>query len=119
MEERLNTGSRTLTALQCGDHDSLQEPPKNEKAGRWSKTAQIIEVGNHDTYILKVDASIRLTSRFLRKITTFSSTIKDKANALPQPYQFQQPQPTQFDQPQRASAPSLPAGAGASPVLVL
>ena len=117
MEERLNTGSRALPPLQCGDHVSLQDPAKNGKAGRWSKTAQVLEVGDHDTYTLKVDGSNRLTSRnrrFLRKITPFSTTIQDMPTTLFQPSQVTQAQPTQVPQPASAQ-PQTPSAQPQTP----
>ena len=82
-------------------------------AGRWSKTGLVIEVLDHETYLLRVDGSSRQTKRnrrFLRKITPFPSLIQGTPS-VPQPPPFVPPKPpiTVTPVPVPASQPQQPA----------
>lgn len=79
MEDVLQHGAKTLPPLSNGDFVAVQDQQaKNGKAGRWTKSGQIVEVLPHDSYLVKVHGSRGVTQRnrrFLRKISPFSPII--------------------------------------------
>ena len=77
--EQLTTGSKLLPPLQCGDHVAIQDQSQPSKPGRWTRTGSVVELCGHDSILVKVDGSSRLTQRnrrFLKKITPYSTLIK-------------------------------------------
>ncbi len=76
-EERLAEHSRDLPQLQMGDTVSIQNQTGNRPT-KWEKTGTVVEVRDHNKYIVKVDGSGRLTMRnrrFLKK--TFDNNMFD------------------------------------------
>ena len=72
-EEALHRGSKQLLPLIEGDLVSVQDQNGNTPR-RWSKTGKILESLGHDSYLIKVDGSNRITKRnrqFLRRIEPF------------------------------------------------
>ena len=56
---------------------------KNGKAGRWTKSGEVLEVLPYNSYLIKIHGSRAVTKRnrrFLRKITPFSPIIPVKAH---------------------------------------
>ena len=81
MAERLTLGSRKLEKLECGDTVVIQDQTQQGKAGRWTKTGEIIEKLPYDSYMVRIDGSRAPTQRnrrFLRKILPFSLITKPK-----------------------------------------
>ena len=72
--ERLLEHTRTLPPLKVGESVYIQNQVGNYPR-RWEKSGIVIEVKQHDQYLVKVDGSGRVTARnrkFLRKFTPFS-----------------------------------------------
>ena len=65
-------GAKQLPPLLEGDHVSIQDQ-SGPTPKRWSKTGTV-ECAGHDSYLIKVDGSQRLTRRncqFLRKLDLY------------------------------------------------
>ena len=78
MAERLTYGSRKLAPLVCGDTVVVQDQTQQGKAGKWTKTGEIVEVLPYDSYVVRIHGSRAPTQRnrrFLRKITPYLSLI--------------------------------------------
>ena len=79
MEHWLRHGSRPLPPLAQGATVVIQDQQANNgKAGRWTKSGEVIEILPHDSYLVKVHGSRAVTKRnrqFLRKITPFQPAI--------------------------------------------
>ena len=56
----LSTGSKQLTPLLEGDTVSVQDQTGNSPR-RWSKTGQVLEFLENDSYLVKVHSSNRIT----------------------------------------------------------
>ena len=84
--ERLSLGTRHIPPLRVGDHVRLQNQigPNPRK---WDKTGRVVEVKQHDQYVVRVDGSGRVTLRnrkFLRQFTpVMPSTIPDASITYP------------------------------------
>ena len=73
MENWLQRGTKQLKALKVGDLVSIQDQTGNTPK-RWSKTGKVIECLEHDSYLVKVDGSNKVTKRnrqFLRRLEPF------------------------------------------------
>ena len=73
--EKWTEHSRTLPALQVGDHVYVQNLVGNHPK-RWERTGTVVEVKQFHQYVVKIDGSGRLTLRnrqHLRKFTPFKS----------------------------------------------
>ena len=73
--EALHQGSRQLPPLIEGDFVSIQDQAGNTPK-RWSKTGRVLEALGHDSYLVKVDGSQRVTKRnrqFLRRVEPFKA----------------------------------------------
>ena len=73
MDETLHLRSRNLPSLRLYDVVSVQDQAGNNPR-RWSKTGRIVEECGHDSYLVKIDGSNRITKRnrqFLRKLAPF------------------------------------------------
>ena len=71
--ERLDTGRGKLEPLVVGDRVRLQNQ-YGTNPGKWDRTGEILQVGEHDQYVVRVDGSNRTTLRnrqFLRKFEPF------------------------------------------------
>ena len=71
--ERLERGTRKMEALGVGDLVYVQEQFGNTPK-KWSKSGTVVEHAGHDSYLVKIDGSGKLTRRnrqFLRKFTPF------------------------------------------------
>ena len=71
MQERLTRGTRPLQPLSIGDHVLIQNQNGNNPR-QWSQTGVIVEIGSHDSYLVSIGGSRKLTRRnrqFLRKIS--------------------------------------------------
>ena len=85
-EEVMSAHSKQLPALQVQDAVSIQDQ-KGHTHRRWSKTGRVMEVLEHDSYMIKVDGSNRLTKRnrqFLRKLSPYQAEM-DEFRPLPPP----------------------------------
>ena len=75
MEDRLTYGSQKLPPLQCHDTVAVQDQTQAGKAGRWTKTGEVIEALPHNSYLVRIHGSRAPTQRnrqFLRKIIPFA-----------------------------------------------
>ena len=73
MENWLQRGTKQLKALKVGDSVSIQDQTGNTPK-RWSKTGKVIECPEHDSYLVKIDGSNKVTKRnrqFLRRLEPF------------------------------------------------
>ena len=78
----LHEHTRSLRRLEVGEIVSIQNQ-KGNKSKRWECTGKIVEVKEHDQYVVKVDGSGRLTTRnrrFLRPIITFKDDLKEQGS---------------------------------------
>ena len=72
-QERLTEHTQRLPPLKVHDHVYIQNQTGNYPR-RWQRTGVVVEVKQHDQYVVKVDGTGRLTLRnrkFLRKFTPF------------------------------------------------
>ena len=86
MAEALTAKSKNLPPLSVHDPVSIQDQTGNTPR-RWSKTGKIVEVLGHDSYLVKVDGSNRITKRnrqFLRKLSPFKIDTDDFSVPAPQ-----------------------------------
>ena len=68
--ERLQANAHVLKPLQVGDIVRIKNQTGSHP-NKWDKTGTVVQVGQNDQYIVKVDGSWRLTLRnrkFLRKM---------------------------------------------------
>ena len=73
--ENLAKGTKPLSSLAVQDIVQVQNQVGNHPS-RWDITGTVVEVKDHDQYVIKVHGSGRLTTRnrkFLKKITPYSS----------------------------------------------
>ena len=104
--EKLDHHCRVLPRLAVGDSVLVQNQVGNHPS-RWDITGVVVEVKEHDQYVVKVDGSGRMTMRnrkFLKKITPYSMTKhfrQDDARAPP-------PVPTAEPPPAEPAAPAGP-----------
>ena len=74
-EEALTKGSKRLPPLIEGDLVSVQDQSGNTPR-RWSKTGRVLESLSHDSYLIRIDGSNKVTKRnrqFLRRIQPFAA----------------------------------------------
>ena len=72
--ERLGQNTKALPRLGVGDCVLIQNQVGNHPS-RWDITGRVVEVKDHDQYVVRVDGSGRLTMRnrrFLRRLTPYS-----------------------------------------------
>ena len=89
MEKWLEHGTRVLPTLSLGDTVVIQDQQSNNgKAGRWTKSGEVVEILPYDSYLVKVHGSRAITKRnrkFLRKMNTFQAanpvTVEEVANS--------------------------------------
>ena len=89
--EKLDKNCRVLPKLALGDTVIVQNQVGNYPS-KWDITGIIVEIKDHDQYVVRVDGSGRMTLRnrkFLRKITPYSMTKhirdSDTSNCSPEP----------------------------------
>lgn len=73
--EALSLGSKQLSPLIEGDLVSVQDQ-SGTTPRRWSKTGKVLEALGHDSYLVRMDGSNRVTQRnrqFLRRIQPFAA----------------------------------------------
>ena len=85
MQDKLTRGSRLLQPLSVGDHVLVQDQHgKNPR--QWSQAGVVVELGSHDSYLVSIGGSRRVTRRnrqFLRKIAPQENTVA-KSDVKPQ-----------------------------------
>ena len=100
--EKLNRNCRILPKLAVGDSVLVQNQVGNHPS-KWDITGIVVEVKEHDQYIVKVDGSGRMTLRnrkFLKKITPYSMTKHFKTSDSDlSPQEASQPSPVPAAQP--------------------
>ena len=85
--ERWEKGAKNLKALEIGDNVYVQEQHGSHPK-KWSKSGIVVEITGHDSYLIKLDGSGKLTRRnrqFLRKFQPFKQTIVDPSTSLSSP----------------------------------
>jgi hypothetical protein len=91
MEKWLQHGARALPPLDCGDTVMVQDQTtKDGKPGRWTKSGVVVEVLPHNSYMIKLLGSLRVTQRnrrFLRKL----APIPAAATSTPAPASTEAP----------------------------
>ena len=73
------TQKPSLPALCTQDSVAIQDQSGNTPR-RWSKTGKVVEILGHDSYLIKVDGSNRLTKRnrqFLRRLSPYKCDADD------------------------------------------
>ena len=89
--EDLSTKATPLQKLIAGDIVFIQDQT-GKTPRQWNKSGKVLEALPHDSYLVKVDGSNRVTQRnrrFLRKFTPFVDKLKqidDARKAVPLPY---------------------------------
>ena len=71
--DQLSTGTKQLSPLKTGDTVMVQDM-SGQKPGKWTKTGQVIEVEDFDSYLVKINGSNNVTKRnrrYLRKIIPY------------------------------------------------
>ena len=89
--ESLNEHAKPLTPLKTGDKCFIQNQTGSNPT-KWHRTGTVVEVADHDQYIVKVDGSGRLTKRnrkFLRSFKPASMTIESAPPTLRQETQVE------------------------------
>ena len=84
--ERLSLGAKQLPTLVIGDIVAVQDMTDPCKPGKWTKTAIVIEILGHESYLLKIHGSNVMSKRnrrHLRKITPYQSVIQDSPQPRP------------------------------------
>ena len=79
--EKLNQHAKPLQPLGVGDRCFVQNQVGNYRT-KWDRTGSVVEVRDHDQYVVKVDGSGRLTKRnrrFLRAFSPASATLREAA----------------------------------------
>ena len=82
-QERLAEHARDLPPLLLGDRVAIQNQT-GRRPSKWERTGTVVEVRDHDKYVMKVDGSGRLTMRnrrFLKKL--FQDNAIFKAQQVP------------------------------------
>ena len=96
--EQLTPGTRHLPPLQV--HDSVQvQNQLGKNPSRWDITGTVVEVKNHDQYVIRVHGSGRLktrTRKFLKKIVPYAS---DYHSSTPTPVIAGDPPTPSIDDP--------------------
>ena len=69
--EKLNQHARPLQPLRVGDRCFVQNQMGNYRT-KWDRTGSVVEIRDHDQYVVKVDGSGRLTKRNRRFLRAFS-----------------------------------------------
>ena len=105
--ERLEQHTKRLPPLRVGDRVRVQNQVGSQPK-KWDKTGTVIEVKQHDQYIVRVDGSRRVTLRnrkFLRRYIPVHQPIGLRTNQLPisAPPLRQAPYASTEDQPQHPS----------------
>ena len=83
--ELLNAHAHRLPPLVIGDRVFVQNQ-HGQHPKKWDKSGIVMELGDHDQYVVKVDGSGRLTlrnRRFLRRFTPPTTTITQSPENLP------------------------------------
>ena len=114
--EKLDRNCRVLPKLAVGDSVLVQNQVGNHPS-KWDITGVVVEAGEHDQYIIRVDGSGRMTlrnRRFLRKITPYSMTKHFKSSDPPVTQTNSSP-----DQPPQAAESPAPLGPEPAPEAVL
>ena len=115
--EKLDHSCRVLPKLAVGDSVLVQNQVGNHPS-RWDITGVVVEVEEHDQYVVKVDGSGRMTTRnrkFLKKITPYSMTKhfrQDDARICPP---TPAPPPVTTPAPPPVSTTALPPAEPAAP----
>ena len=124
--EKLDRNCRVLPKLAVGDSVLVQNQVGNHPS-RWDITGVVVEIRDHDQYVIRVDGSGRMTLRnrkFLKKITPYSMTKHfktsdppvDKPNPSPvQPELVTEPLEVR-PEPQEEVAPAPAASEPAEPL---
>ena len=83
--ETINMFSKHLPPLSLGDSVYVQSQAGKD-SGRWTASGQIVETLPHDSYLVRIDGSNKVTQRnrkFLRKFTPFIQTDKQQIISAP------------------------------------
>jgi hypothetical protein len=86
-EERLAEHTTRLPPLRVGDHVRIQNQSGRDP-NKWDKTGLIVEVRQHDQYVVRVDGSGRVTLRnrkFLRRFQLYKPSIHSPVATLHHP----------------------------------
>ena len=105
-QQRLAEHSRDLPPLSPGNRVAVQNQT-GRRANKWEKTGTVVEVRDHNKYIIKVDGSGRLSlrnRRFLRKLFEDKSMFEKVPQSTP-PVTLQ---PNQAHCSDKAASPFLP-----------
>ena len=81
ISERLSEHTKALQELKVGDSVRIQNQVGPNPL-KWDKTGTVVEIRQHDQYVIKVDGSGRVTVRnrkFLRKFSPFSPPMPSKS----------------------------------------
>ena len=120
--EKLEAGTHALEPLCVGDTVRVQNQTGSHP-NKWDKTGVIMQIGEHNQYIVRIDGSRRLTlrnRRFLRKMCAPSSahpmqhvplSLQPKQAPMPQSskVEAQSPQDTSAQQPHVVQSQQTPA----------
>ena len=111
--KNLEHGTKALVPLEVHDTVQVQNQVGN-KPSRWDITGTVIEVRDHDQYVIRVHGSGRVTLRnrkFLKKITPYClsprPSIINPPHHVPEDVAHDPPQPEELQQQQDRAQPSV------------
>jgi hypothetical protein len=117
-EELLSEHTRALPPLRVGDHVRIQNQTGNAPR-KWDRTGLVVEVRQHDQYVIRVDGSGRVTlrnRRFLRKFHLYEASRHSPVATYPGLDSDHQPPTTKLPpSPAQASVPPPQAPVHSSP----
>ena len=109
--EALNEHSRPLPKLNIGDKCFVQNQSGNHPT-KWDRTGTVVETGDHEQYMVKIDGSGRITRRnrqFLRSFKPASMVIEKAPTGQSwEPTCGGETEPSAGDQTQHPAPPSPP-----------
>ena len=110
MVDQMNAKAHELKPLAVGDHVHIQNQSGNHPT-RWNKTGEIMQVGEHDKYMIRVHGSRRITvrnRRFLRKFLPLGEKMTEQLFKLPPSEENCNPSNQLDDVPPSAPTPATP-----------
>ena len=116
--ERLHQNTKQLPPLRVGDHVRIQNQVGKEPL-RWDKTGIVVEVRQHDQYVIRVDGSGRVTLRnrkFLRKFQLYEPSIHSPTTVPILNHQITRPTPTRIELPHESPQEAVPPSSDTHPV---
>ena len=107
-----------MPPLRVGDHVRVQNQVGKEPL-RWDKTGIVVEVRQHDQYVIRVDGSGRVTlhnRKFLRKFQLYEPSIHSPTTVPILSRQITRPTPSSTELPHESPQEAVSPSSDAHPV---